>query len=61
MKNQYGRPLDDLDILKMRVYAQEKAQGGSYSVVSADGLPICGFVSSAGGATVRLVNLQFRG
>lgn len=53
--DQYGRKLDDLDILKCRVYAQQIANGGSYSVVSADGVPICGFVSGQGGEVLQLV------
>jgi len=57
--NASGRPLDDLDILKMHVYAQEAARGASYSVSSADGHPICGFVTDKPVGNVSLTNLTF--
>lgn len=41
----YGRKLDDLDTLKLRIAARDLgAAGESYAVVAADETPICGFL-----------------
>ena len=48
--NQFGRALDDLDILKLRVSAKQVCASevhgwtGHYAIESRDGRPIAGFV-----------------
>lgn len=45
--NTHGRKLDDLDILKIQVSAQQRIQPGQgYVVYSIDGISITGFVPS---------------
>lgn len=48
LRNSYGRQIDDLDIVKAHCAARDIAeQSGtrSYSVVSEDHAPICGYMS----------------
>lgn len=45
IQDSHGRPLDDLDILRMRVSARDLVgDGNGYSITTPSGHPICGYV-----------------
>jgi hypothetical protein len=55
LKNRSGKPLDDLDVIKLRVFARETVGACGFHVSSEDGRPITGFVPNEGGEIVHLV------
>lgn len=44
LHNQNGKPLDDLDTLKLRVLAQELVGRSGFSIESEDGVPVLGYL-----------------
>ena len=42
--NAYGRPMEELDKLQLRIEARERIGDASYYIASSDGYPIMGFV-----------------
>lgn len=59
--NRWGKPLDDLDTLKMQVFASEMMPAGaSYSVSSADGVPLCGRVMHDAPRSIYLTAPEWR-
>lgn len=56
--NQYGRKINDLDFLKLRITASGMAKEFSYGIQSIDSSPITGFFKNA--PTVWFTALDWR-
>lgn len=60
LANQFGRPFDDFDALKMHVYARSKVpEGEGYCVITAKGRPVCGYVPNEVQPKHMFTNLEF--